>query len=205
MNYARIYDNIILKAQSENRKKSKTGIYYERHHIIPKCLGGSNKKENLILLTAREHFICHWLLARTHPTHFGIVNAFNRMLYFSANQSRYTPSSRAVQEAKELFAKRIGELHKGKKRSSEICKNMSESKKKYNPGLATLTMKGKNHSDKTKEKIRNKLKGIPVSFKFVTCPHCNKVGKENVMYRWHFDNCKIKVNDSDKYYSKVRG
>jgi len=38
--------------------------YYEKHHIIPKCLGGSNDKENLVHLTAREHFICHILLIK---------------------------------------------------------------------------------------------------------------------------------------------
>ena len=38
--------------------------YTERHHIIPQSLGGSNKKDNLVDLTAREHFICHWLLIK---------------------------------------------------------------------------------------------------------------------------------------------
>ena len=39
----------------------------EVHHIVPKCLGGSNKKENLVELTAREHFICHRLLCEIYP------------------------------------------------------------------------------------------------------------------------------------------
>lgn len=38
--------------------------YTEKHHIIPKSLGGSNSKDNLAILTAREHFICHWLLTK---------------------------------------------------------------------------------------------------------------------------------------------
>ena len=38
--------------------------YTERHHIIPQSLGGSNDKDNLVDLTAREHFICHWLLIK---------------------------------------------------------------------------------------------------------------------------------------------
>lgn len=48
-----------------DRAKSRvlTG-YTERHHIIPQSLGGSNDKENLVDLTAREHFICHWLLIK---------------------------------------------------------------------------------------------------------------------------------------------
>lgn len=36
--------------------------YTETHHIIPKCLGGSNYSSNLVKLTAREHYICHLLL-----------------------------------------------------------------------------------------------------------------------------------------------
>lgn len=38
--------------------------YVEKHHIIPKCLGGTNSKLNLVKLTAREHFICHVLLTK---------------------------------------------------------------------------------------------------------------------------------------------
>ena len=43
MNYKKVYDALIIKAQNENRIKGQ-GIYYETHHIIPKCYGGSNKK-----------------------------------------------------------------------------------------------------------------------------------------------------------------
>ena len=41
--------------------------YHERHHILPKCLGGSNDKEKLIDLFAREHFIAHKLLFKENP------------------------------------------------------------------------------------------------------------------------------------------
>lgn len=60
MNYQKIYDNII-----HNRLlNSITDGYTECHHILPKSLGGSNDKSNLINLTAREHFICHLLLTK---------------------------------------------------------------------------------------------------------------------------------------------
>ena len=36
----------------------------EKHHIIPKSLGGSNSKENLVALTPREHYVCHLLLTK---------------------------------------------------------------------------------------------------------------------------------------------
>ena len=65
MNYHKIYDQIILKAKEELRSKNGE-IYYESHHILPRSLGGNNKKENLVLLTAREHFLCHLLLVKIH-------------------------------------------------------------------------------------------------------------------------------------------
>jgi hypothetical protein len=57
--YTKWYNSIIYSA------KSRTAIgYLEKHHIIPKSLGGPNSKDNLVKLTAREHFICHWLLTK---------------------------------------------------------------------------------------------------------------------------------------------
>ena len=38
--------------------------FFEKHHIIPKCLGGGNDEDNLVSLTLREHFLCHWLLTK---------------------------------------------------------------------------------------------------------------------------------------------
>jgi hypothetical protein len=70
MNYQLHYDLLINRAISENRKKLKRTdeqyIYYEKHHIIPKCMVGSDEKKNLVLLSGREHFIAHKLLAKQH-------------------------------------------------------------------------------------------------------------------------------------------
>jgi hypothetical protein len=52
MNYKFIYNNLINQALTKIRVKQ-TGIY-EQHHIIPKCLGGSNNKNNLVLLTPKS-------------------------------------------------------------------------------------------------------------------------------------------------------
>ena len=54
--YYHTYNRIIEKAKLQNRVKSKEN-YYESHHIIPKSMGGKNINSNLILLTAREHYI----------------------------------------------------------------------------------------------------------------------------------------------------
>lgn len=51
-------------AITSNAKQRITKGYTELHHIIPQSMGGTNDKENLVELTAREHFICHWLLVK---------------------------------------------------------------------------------------------------------------------------------------------
>ena len=58
--YTTWYYNIISTAQS----RSLTEGYAEKHHIIPRSLGGTDDKDNLVVLTAREHFVCHLLLPK---------------------------------------------------------------------------------------------------------------------------------------------
>lgn len=65
MNYPKHYYNLVYSRQKLNRVKN-SGIYYEKHHIKPKCFGGGNDKNNLVLLTAKEHFIAHLLLVEMH-------------------------------------------------------------------------------------------------------------------------------------------
>jgi hypothetical protein len=65
MNYLKIYDDLI---ESRKVRPMVQGVYYERHHIIASCQGGSDDPSNLIYLTAEDHFIAHLLLARGHNT-----------------------------------------------------------------------------------------------------------------------------------------
>lgn len=60
--YTKWYFNIINSAGSLLR--SKKDDYYESHHIIPRAFNGTNQKSNLVLLTPREHFLCHLLLPK---------------------------------------------------------------------------------------------------------------------------------------------
>lgn len=66
MNYSKIYKDLVRKSTNSKRTKSST-TYYESHHILPKSLGGSNNKSNLVLLTSREHFVAHKLLTKMYP------------------------------------------------------------------------------------------------------------------------------------------
>ena len=82
MNYQRIYNEIVENSLKQSRSKY-DAIYYESHHIIPKCLGGSNEKNNIVLLTFREHFICHHLLCKIHKNdtdnYYKLSTALRRM------------------------------------------------------------------------------------------------------------------------------
>lgn len=70
MNYCRIYSSLVNRARFQYRKKRKRTdpnfVYYENHHILPRCLGGSDSENNLVLLTAREHFLAHRLLCKIY-------------------------------------------------------------------------------------------------------------------------------------------
>jgi hypothetical protein len=70
MDYQKIYNTIIER--SRNRVLTE---YSEEHHIIPRCLGGSNDKTNLVLLTPEEHYLCHLLLVKLNPNNMKLVKA----------------------------------------------------------------------------------------------------------------------------------
>ena len=70
MNYQKIYEQII------NRGKSRTlEGYKERHHIIPRCMGGSDEADNLVDLTPEEHYLCHQLLVKMYPNNPSLIYA----------------------------------------------------------------------------------------------------------------------------------
>jgi len=70
---------------------------YEKHHIVPRSLGGNNTHSNLIRLTPREHFIAHWLLWRIHQNQ-QMAFAFYALCKFSSTGKNI--SSRTYEEAK---------------------------------------------------------------------------------------------------------
>lgn len=135
MDYNKIYNNLIRKAKKENRIKH-NGIYYENHHIIPQCLGGINNSENLVLLTAREHFIAHKLLTFIYLKNRKIAYAFHRMTFSKKN---IKASSRDYAYAIELI--------KTIPISEETRQKMSNSKN------------GKTHTEKTKIQMSESAMG----------------------------------------------
>ena len=156
MNHRKIYESIIENAKSKNRKKLKKNhpnyIYYENHHILPVCLSGNNEKNNLVLLTAREHFICHKLLTYIYKGNRKIACAFHKMSFGNHND-KYKISSKDYAYARELISLTLI--------SNETRKKLSDATKGENnaqwgkPGFAT----GHRHSIETKIKMSDDHKG----------------------------------------------
>jgi len=105
--YSRIYYNIVERAKS----RSISG-YTESHHILPKSLGGNNSPENLVDLTAREHYICHLLL-----TKFTEGTAYQKMSYalhrITNKKENYIKSSRIYEMIRTAHSRMLSETQKG--------------------------------------------------------------------------------------------
>lgn len=119
MNYRKIYINIIAHAKEQNRFKG-DGNYYEAHHILPKSMFPlwKNRKSNIVLLTAREHFFCHQLLAKIYPTPQMLcaLHAF-----ISRPNSDYKVTSREYERIRIAFSNymKTQKYMKGRKLSKE--------------------------------------------------------------------------------------
>jgi hypothetical protein len=70
VNYKLVYEQLMHRARIRRPLSRRR---YERHHIKPKCLGGGNKKSNLVDLTPEEHYVAHQLLVKIYPGHKGLL------------------------------------------------------------------------------------------------------------------------------------
>lgn len=97
--YKKWYDSIISNAATRELSEC---VPVEKHHIIPKSLGGSNNKSNIAELTMREHFVCHWLLSKCIESDYDrrrMLHALGKFLQNGPGQNR-TLTSRQYQVAR---------------------------------------------------------------------------------------------------------
>jgi hypothetical protein len=113
MNYQKLYSNIITRAKSRD---TNIDAYFEKHHIIPRCQGGQDTKDNLVFLTAREHFIAHLLLVKMHPGHSGLIKAAMMMSVCSSNNQQRT-TNRVYEWLKKSYRIVMSESSRGEKNS----------------------------------------------------------------------------------------
>lgn len=82
----------------------------ERHHILPRSLGGNDDPANIAFITPREHFVCHWLLTKIYPDgeeHWKMINAFRMMRAENPIQKRYSTkiTARVYENLKREYSK----------------------------------------------------------------------------------------------------
>jgi hypothetical protein len=134
MDYIKSYNNIIISAKHRSLPKG-GDIVLERHHILPKSCGGNNRKDNLVNLTLREHYISHLLLERIYREtehHKKMLRAVFMMGCYGNKNSRLYKSAKEAhiknlrtQTISEEQKKSISDANKGNK-SRTGHKNSSE-------------------------------------------------------------------------------
>lgn len=122
--YTSWYNSLIQLA------KTRTPVgYTENHHIIPKSLGGTNNKDNLVRLTAREHFVCHLLLTKmtTGNDRYKMIYALHMLSNVkNIGSGRYTPTSRIYEYTKKLFIESLNNIWTADKRAIQAEKTRKE-------------------------------------------------------------------------------
>jgi hypothetical protein len=194
MNYEKIYNQLIERSQIENRKKS-CGIYFERHHIIPKCIGGSNDKTNLVLLTAREHYIAHKLLCEIYPDNIKLHYAMWAMINGVTKRTDYRVSSRDYDRIKQNHVVAVRKTHTNKivsietrNKQSNIRLNAERVACRYCNVISDIGNINRWHNDNCKDNPAN----VPNIHIQHTCEYCDiRTTKTNII-RWHNNKCKFK-------------
>lgn len=119
MDYQRAYDALIDRAAN---RAVPVNCYTERHHIIPKCMGGDDVSSNIVVLHAREHFIAHLLLVKMYPQCNKLIYAAHMLTRGTSKHGRY--NNREYQWLKEIRATALSALHKGVPKSESHKQNM---------------------------------------------------------------------------------
>jgi hypothetical protein len=171
MDYQKIHNQIIERA-----KTRQLDGYKERHHIIPKCMGGSNDKSNLVELTAREHFLCHILLCEIYPNEYKLRHALFLMAIGKQKirEKTYVISSRTYERLKIEYSEMLTGKFQSQETKDRKSKSMSKvwnnkTKKEISEiGHKIWETRRKNGNDKIQpehaEKISQSLKGRKITW-----------------------------------------
>lgn len=161
MNYTKIYQNILDNAKKSSRKKC-SKHYFEKHHITPKCLGGDDSVDNLVLLTAKEHYVCHHILTKIYPDSTALQRAYWMMnTVISPNQNRYKSTSRNYDSCKKQIQKIQSDNWKDKTKNPNYTNSKVGEK---NPMFGVRRFGkdnpfwGKSHSNESMIKMRDAKK-----------------------------------------------
>jgi transcription elongation factor Elf1 len=181
--YAKWYGTLITNC----KMRGKPTIYTESHHILPRSLGGTDVPDNLVNLTAREHFMAHLLLSKMYKGNSGIkmAQAIGAMSMQSLDGKRTRLNSKKYALAKSLinkiYQKAGKEYQKERTIQNEILSEHTDLDKVFDRG--TCKMCG------IRPKTVNYIKEGKTFYRS-TCSIC-KPGKETItMPQWMFDGYK---------------
>ena len=149
------YANIVDRA----RGRTIDG-YAEKHHVVPQSLGGSNDKDNLVDLTAREHFICHWLLTKiyTGEAKAKMIYALNGMKRSNEFAQRYETkiTARVYENLKKQFSMVHSATMKGRTPWNKGIPITEEQRERFSlkPGITGYAQVSGRNSISWKEKFK---------------------------------------------------
>ena len=183
--YTRWYKNIIAQAQDRSNHVG----YFEKHHIVPKSLGGSNDNSNIIRLTAKEHFICHRLL--TKMTTGTAKSKMCRAAWAMATLKK--DSLKRVKVTSNTYSVLRSNLTVSIESRLKISQTLTGRPKSEAHKIATgLSIKGKRYpqgySDERKLNMSAWQKGVPRPK--IPCERCGKECSLMNYKKWHGSNCK---------------
>ena len=175
-------------------------------------MGGTNAKSNIVKLTAREHFICHWLLTKMTTGDYK-----NKMTYAhwrmvnTKNSNRHIVTSKTYEFARLEFDKiNRGRIASEETRQKQRVPKTNETKEKLK------LYRGNNHHGFGKKRPehgqcisgdKNPMKNPSIVVKLSgnnhwsknpknrqVCEHCQKDIDKSNYKMYHGDNCKVKIN-----------
>jgi hypothetical protein len=199
--YTRWYNIIIDRARCRDLPKD---IYTEKHHIVPKSIGGVDDANNLVRLTAKEHYICHLLLPKmtTGSNKRSMSHALWKIVnQRTQHQDRYKVTSRVYEMVKKSNANALREANsgkpnlflRGKPKSLTHRKNLSASLKGYkfseerNAKISKAHL-GKKQPPRSVEWTNKQVESCLSNRRI--CEHCNNNVSFKTYQRWHGNRCK---------------
>lgn len=187
MKYIELVDDALNQLRVKKPKTDPNYVYYEYHHILPRCLfpDFGDVAENIVTLTAREHFMAHYYLTKIFDSRaldfaywrlctdgrgrmitaeeyeLGKILAVQRSSELNSGRKLTTEQRQKISErltgrvCQEETKQKISNSHLGYRHTEEAKQKMSDSRK-GKPGRKWTDEQRKSLSDKKKGKVVGK-------------------------------------------------
>lgn len=160
MKYQEIYNNLINRARSRITKN-----YVEKHHIVPRCLGGTDSKENIVNLYPEEHYLAHLLLCKLNKGN-------SKLLYAAMNMTSGVMinngkrNNKAYGWLRRQYAESMSGDNNPNRRNPEIQKNaalkrVGQKRTEETKMRMSAAQQGRTFSEETKRKMAEAAKTRP--------------------------------------------